>query len=242
MYGLCMVAAVFLVALLTIRDTSKIGIPFEDVLIVGALAVGVGIICGGGLYILVTYSWQQIVSMIQQGDFRFLNSGIVFYGGLLGGIGGALVGCRLGKRKLAQLVPWIIPYIPWGHAIGRIGCVMAGCCYGVAYDGPLALHYPSAVSRLSPEQGYFPTQLLEAVLNLGLGMLLLYARKKGRQAFDLLFLYLGGYGIIRFCLEFLRGDSVRGVYGWFSTSQWISILLIAVAAVYGFCEFKRRHD
>lgn len=232
-YGLCIAVAVFLVAALTIRDAGRVGIPYEDIIILGAIAMGFAFVCGTLLYIVVTYSWEQIVAWVRQGDFRFLNGGIVFYGGLIGGILGGWLGCKIAKRKMSELMPWVVPYIPLGHAIGRVGCVMAGCCHGYEYEGPLALHYPNSVTQLPPDQGYFPTQLLEAVLNIGLCITLVQLRKRCKRTSDLLFLYLGGYAIVRFCVEFFRGDGIRGVYGWFSTSQWISIGLLAVALIYG---------
>ena len=75
----------------------------------------------------------------------------------------------------------------------------------------------------------FPVQLLEAALNLTLFILLFcYARKK-RPPLCVTTLYLCSYGIERFVLEYFRADTVRGSFLWFSTSQWISILLSCAA-------------
>ena len=121
-----------------------------------------------------------------------------------------------------MLVNAIVPCIPLGHAIGRVGCLFAGCCYGLPYNGIGAIH----LNPVGITHPVFPVQLLEAVLNLILsGCLLLYSRKKP-SGYSLLFLYLICYAVIRFLLEFLRGDQIRGLFIGLSTSQWISLLML----------------
>lgn len=228
-YGLCMVLGFALAFVLALRKGRPRGLLIEDILIVGAIALGFGLFGSSLLYVIVTYSYAQIIAFIAAGDFRFLSSGIVFYGGLLGGIAGALIGIRVAKCKLETVVRSVVPFIPLAHAIGRVGCVMAGCCYGFEYDGPFALHYPHSVSGISPDQGYFPVQLLEALINVIICFTLLYFEKRLKQAKNLLFAYLGMYAVSRFFLEMLRGDAIRGVWYALSTSQIISILLLVVS-------------
>lgn len=226
-YGLCMLAGFLLAGFLAYRKGKPNGLRWEDLMIVGATTLGGALLCGGALYVFVTYSWAQILEFIRQGDFRFLGSGIVFYGGLIGGVLGALLGIRLAGCSVRSVERHVVPFIPLGHAIGRIGCVMAGCCHGFPYDGPFALHYPHSVAGLSPEQGYFPVQPLESLVNVIICIVLLCYEKRAKRTTDLLFLYLGLYGISRFFLEMLRGDSIRGLWDGISTSQWISIALLA---------------
>lgn len=232
-YGLCMLLGLFLAGFLSYQKGKKHSLLIEDLLIIGAFALGCALVCGGVMYIFVTYSITQIIEFIRLGDFRFLSSGIIFYGGLIGGVLGALLGIRIAKCSLSLVEHSVVPFIPLGHAIGRIGCVMAGCCYGFAYDGPLALYYPHSVSGLSPDQGYFPVQPLESILNIGICLLLLKLEKRCNKPFQLLFSYLGIYAVCRFALEFLRGDVIRGAWAGISTSQWVSIgLLIASTAFF----------
>lgn len=226
-YGLCMAIGFALAGFLAYRKGKPNGLRWEDLMIVGATALGSALLCGGALYVFVTYSWAQILAFIRQGDFRFLGSGIVFYGGLIGGVLGALLGIRLAGCSVRSVERHVVPFIPLGHAIGRVGCVMAGCCHGFPYDGPLALHYPHSVAGLSPEQGYFPVQPLEAVVNVFICLTLLFCEKRAKRTTDLLFMYLGLYAVSRFFLEMLRGDSVRGLWDGISTSQWISLILLA---------------
>lgn len=231
-YGLCMVIAIFFVGGMALVSTEREAVSCEDILIVSAGAVLSGLLGGFLLYLCVTYSVSDILKMLRIGDYSFLRGGLVFYGALIGGVLGGLLCVRLTGASLLAVERCIVPYIPFGHAIGRIGCVLAGCCTGTPYDGPCALYYPNSLFGLDPDQGYFPVQLLEAVINIAIGVYLLWFRKRTEKKFELLISYLGLYGIARFFLEFLRGDRIRGFAGGFSTSQWVSLLLLSICLVF----------
>ncbi len=224
-YGLCMAVAIVLVGALAARYAVKAGIAWEDIMIIGAVSVMSGLLCGYLLYLGVTYTFSDIFSMLQRGDYSFLRGGLVFYGALIGGVLGGLLSVRLTHSSLTLIERCIVPYIPFGHAIGRVGCFFGGCCHGMPYDGIFAVYYPNPLFDLNPRQGYFPVQLLEALVLVGIGLLLLWYRKKNRKKPEILCAYLGLYGFARFFLEFLRGDAIRGFAGGVSTSQWISLVL-----------------
>lgn len=155
---------------------------------------------------------------------RYVYGGLVFYGGLLGCLAGA--GCLLLGRKLcfAQLETVFLPALPLMHAIGRVGCFCAGCCYGRLTNSPLGICYPPG--GLAPAGvRLVPIQLWEAGGNLLLVALLLLPgfRRTGRRTA----VYLLGYGCLRFVTEFFRGDAARGLAGPFSGAQWISLAAIA---------------
>lgn len=238
MYGLLMVVALSLVFLLTYKDARKENISIDDMFLVLGFILLIGFPAGSLLYTLVTYSFSEIIAFIAAGNFAPF-SGLVFYGALLGGVLGGFIGTKVAKISFERFVRCAAPYIPIGHAIGRIGCVMAGCCHGMEYEGLFAIHYPHSVAGLDPAQGYFPVQLLEALINVAVCFLLLKIRKK-TTTINLLVTYLSLYAIERFGLEFLRGDGVRGIHFGLSTSQWISlgILLVCVLYIIG----KKLHD
>ncbi len=231
-YGICMAAAFVLVGLLSYRSGKKWGVTGEDVLICGASACGIGLLAGGLLYVVVTYSPEIILQFLREGRIGELFGGIVFYGGLIGGILGGILGAKLAKCDPEGIAGVVFTCFPLGHAIGRIGCLLAGCCHGFAYTGPLAVYYPNAISGLNPNQGYFPVQALEALINVGIFVVLRALANRGRRGYDILSVYLLFYGVMRFLLEFLRGDTIRGIYGGVSLSQWISLGLIAAFAIY----------
>lgn len=240
LYGVCMALAFLGVAMLSAWQGKKKGIAPEAVAVLAATALGMALLCGKLLYIAVTYPLSQIWTWLRKGDLRFLtDGGIVFYGGLLGGILGAYSGSKIIRQPLAALEDVVAPYIPLGQALGRIGCTLAGCCYGIPYEGVGALHYRNSLFGLSPEQGYFPVQPLEAVLDVGICLYLLWYRRRQRRTWDLIFMELSLYALIRFCLEFLRGDSIRGGLWIFTTSQWISLAIMATALI-RICLIKRK--
>lgn len=240
LYGVCMALAFLVFAVITGWQGKKKGIAPEAVAVIAATALGMALLCGKLLYIAVTYPFSQILIWLRNGNLQFLeDGGIVFYGGLLGGILGAYLGSKIIRQPLAALEDVLVPYIPLGQALGRIGCTLAGCCYGIPYEGAGALHYRNSLFGLSPEQGYFPVQPLEAILDVGICLYLLRYRRRQRRTYDLIFMELCLYALIRFCLEFLRGDSIRGSLWIFTTSQWISLGIIA-AALTRICLIKRK--
>lgn len=146
--------------------------------------------------------------------------GIVFYGGLLGTVWGIWIESRLKRLAFSTFLDALAPIIPIFHAFGRIGCFLAGCCYGIQWNRPLGILYPvNDVWTLR-----FPVQIVEAAINLLIGIgLFISSRRGGKSLFHK---YLVCYGTTRFFLEFLRGDEIRGIWLGLSTSQWISILIL----------------
>ncbi len=231
-YGLCMALGVLLVGVLGTKFGKRYTIAMEDIAIVGAMGVAFALVCGSLLYCFVTFPPELIWQKVKAFDFIFLfGSGIVFFGGLIGAVPGALIGIRIAKCKIFDLERAVVPFIPLGHGIGRIGCLLGGCCYGMEYYGPLAVYYPqNNLTGLDPSVGHFPVQPLETLVNVGICAILLWRVKKAKRSFDVLCDYMALYSVSRFSLEFLRGDAIRGIYGGLSTSQWISVGLVAIWA------------
>lgn len=226
-YGVCMLSGVVLALFLAIRRGKRYGVGFDSIVIVATFAFLFGMLGGKLLYLLVSYPHDKLFTQIKALDFSFMvESGIVFYGGLIFGIVGALIGSRLAKTKLSALEGCIVPFVPLGHAVGRIGCFLAGCCHGIEYSGPLSVCYPEASIGAPSGIPYFPVQLLEAFLDILIMICLLYYARKKRERLDVLCLYLILYSVMRFINEFLRGDGIRGIYFGLSTSQLISLGLI----------------
>lgn len=235
-YGLCMAVGFFLTALFIVKKAAKKNIMFEDVIIVAACALSGAVMGGGLLYIFATFSIEEIWCFIKNGDFSFLFGGMVFYGGLIGGIAGAFLSAKALKLDLRVMAACVVPFVPFGHAIGRIGCLLAGCCYGFPYDGIFSV---TLTDSATGEVGsFFPVQIVEALLNLAVMLILLKLLEKGLDGYALLSVYLVLYAVMRFGLEFLRGDAIRGSYLFLSTSQWISVAIVLM--VFAVRLFKRR--
>ncbi len=158
-----------------------------------------------------------------------IGGGFVFYGGLAGGILGLWLYCKQYRLSFAHFARLFVTVIPIGHAFGRIGCLFGGCCYGLPYDGPLAIHYAKRLSADTPlNTPLFPIQAVEALLLLLIFALLLARYLRSAPTAQLIGTYFLTYGIGRFGLEFFRGDRARGIL-LLSTSQWISLVLIVLA-------------
>lgn len=188
----------------------------------------VGVLIGSHFLYGIT-NIQSICQAIRNKD-SFLNivyffGGSVFYGGLLGGILAAAIYCRLSSKDYRKYIDAAAVFLPLFHTFGRIGCFLSGCCYGIVCDSGFVYHYsPIPAANGVPR---FPVQLLEACGNLAIWGLLLRLKRHRHCQNRLLLLYLLLYSLMRFFLEFLRGDAYRGFLLALSTSQWISILLFA---------------
>ena len=152
---------------------------------------------------------------------------LVYYGGLLGSVGLYLIGLKIVglddnsmvlKNAFAVLIPLF-------HFFGRIGCLYAGCCYRREYYGIGKITY----IRNGIVSYSFPVQMLESCMECLLFLLLCYnffSSKKTNVANNELFTYFFLYSIGRFVLEFFRGDTIRGVFGFISFSQIISLSIL----------------
>ena len=157
---------------------------------------------------------------------RYLLGGMVFYGGLMGALIGAYMTAGSYRVSFTDYCRVLVPAEAVMAGIGRIGCFMAGCCYGVETDLPIGVEFH--LSEIAPHGvSLMPVQLMEAAFDLGLAAALtVMARDPGRSK-KLLPVFILSYGTMRFFLEFLRGDAARGSIGPLSTSQIISLAAIA---------------
>jgi len=193
------------------------------------LNTALGAMIGAKLFYLlprIIEVWEYRGEIFKSAEsiIAFIGAGFVFYGGLLGGIVTAIIYCRYYKEPLVTMVDIAVPFLPLAHGIGRIGCFLAGCCYGI----PSERFGIAFTSSIGAPNGIplFPVQLLEAGINFLLGIVLVLYSRKERKPFSVLGLYLTVYPIERFLLEFLRWDELRGIYFGLSTSQWLSLAIL----------------
>ncbi len=151
-----------------------------------------------------------------------ITDGFVIYGAIIGGILTGYVYCKKKKLNFLSWFDLMMPSIALGQGFGRIGCLLAGCCYGKKTSGPFSIVFHD--SDFAPNNiPLIPTQIYSSLLDfLHFFILLMVARKKtadGQVAAAYLIFYSAG----RFILEFFRGDLDRGMVGFLSTSQFIAI-------------------
>lgn len=182
---------------------------------------------GAKVLFYITYPEDVPASLLSNLSF-WTGGGFVFYGGFLGGA----VFLALFKKifpdfHYRDLWP-LVPALALGHGIGRIGCFLAGCCYGKPTDlfWGIYLH----------DHYRHPTQLIEAIGLLVLGLFLFYSKKSPKILFGI---YLLSYGVLRFFVETLRGDLVRGQWGPLTPSEWISCGLV-ITGIYILIKTKNK--
>ncbi len=232
MYGLLAIIGLIIAVFVATRLSKTAGVPASDI-VFASFYCGIGILVGAKLMYFITMLPTFIANFEvfianPFGVILYVFSGFVFYGGLIGGALGVVIYCKQFKMSLKPFMQVAAPAIPLMHGIARIGCLCAGCCYGMEYDGPLAITYPdNSFTHGMAGVPRFPTQIVETVVNLILCVCLYIMVKRGKskdgQAIGV---YIVVYSVMRFCLEFVRGDAVRGGFFGLSTSQWISALLL----------------
>lgn len=114
------------------------------------------------------------------------------------------------------------------QGFGRIGCFLAGCCYGRETTLPIGVVFPSG-SMAPAGVKLLPTQLFSSLGDFLIMAVLLWYQPKSKRAGNVSALYMLLYSVGRFAIEFLRSDD-RGGIGAFSTSQWISVVIVVIAA------------
>lgn len=190
-----------------------------------------------GLYILVSFSkidWQHFHDIAYL--TAMIKGGFVFFGGLLGGIAACFFAGRLHHIEVFAILRKVIFGVPLAHGFGRIGCFLAGCCYGIPYKGCFAVVYPE-FSYGPSGVSCFPVQILETILLWSLSFAVWKVSEGGKV--NPISFYLIGYSVERFFLEFLRADVARGTVGMLSTSQFISILIVMTTIVVSVVSHKR---
>lgn len=234
-YGI-LTAIGFLMAFWTAgRRAPREGISPDTIMGLAPWLIGGAIVGARALYV-ISY-WKQEFSGQPIWEILKIRSGLVFYGGLIGASIGTIVYTRRNKLPLWKLADVIAPSIALGHAFGRIGCLMTGCCYGRACSLSWAIHFPHEPPLGSASNSEFigrhPTQLYESGLNFLLfaGLCWFYSRKK----FDghVFATYLIAYAILRAVVEMFRGDYPSEAYylGLLTPAQLVSLGIFAVGCV-----------
>lgn len=185
---------------------------------------------------------------------RIDQGGLMFYGGLAGAALAAGVFVRRHRERLLDVSDLLLAVLPLGHALGRVGCFLNGCCHGRPTGSALGVRFPAQspawwvqfddalIGRNAPcSLPVWPTQLLEAAANLLLFAALyrLYRRHPRRGVVSAC--YLIGYAAIRFAVEGLRGDA-RMPVGQVSIGQAISLALFLAGLALLVWARRTQHD
>ena len=197
-----------------------------------------GALFGAKVFWILQYaSWHDLWRAV-----RIWESGLVFYGGLIGGAIVVVVYFRWVKVPLWPGLDVAAPYLALGEAITRIGCFLNGCCWGAVCRMPWAVTFPRYSLAYEQQQTdglipldagtplpVHPTQLYMVVGLVASFGLMKWTLGRFRPGITMS-LYFVTYGIVRFTVEIFRGDSARSVYG-MTVSQTISLVLLILGTV-----------
>jgi phosphatidylglycerol:prolipoprotein diacylglycerol transferase len=239
MYQIMSLCGIFGLGTYTYYAAKKVKYNEGDIVIF-LLIAGTGVFLGGHIFYGIIKFKTIIYTIKNIKSFNSFHSifdqlfiifgGSIFYGGLIGGIITAYFFLDKKRTDFFYLTNLVAPAIPLFHFFGRIGCFLSGCCFGI--KSTFGFIYTHSLIKEANMVKRFPVQLLEALTNLIIFLFLMKLKKYSFVKRKLFYMYLLLYSTARFFLEYLRGDSYRGSFFIFSTSQWISIIIFV------FCFFE----
>ena len=235
-YGFLVSLGVLLGLWISVRNSERLGIDGDKAWNFGILLVLSGIVGAKVLYIINEWGYYS-AHPAEIFSVTTLQAGGVFSGGLLAAFIAAAWYVRRNHMPALGTCDAFSPGLALGHAIGRIGCFAAGCCYGkptdhfwgVVFRNPLANQITGTPLNVPLE----PTQLFEAAVEFANFIFLMWLLKRRRFDGQVFGAFLFIYGVARFFLEFIRDDPGRGSVfgGMISGTQLIALGLVAAGGV-----------
>jgi len=229
-YGFLIATAFLLGLWLALRQAAREGLSKEKVTDIGFYALFAGII-GSRIFFIAT-EWEHFSS--HPADMlKIWEGGLVFYGGVIFAIPVAVWYARRQGLLLWQPADIWAPSIAVGHAIGRLGCFCAGCCYGLPTDLPWGVTFNNPETLAIRGVPLHPTQLYESAAELLNFVILLAIRRRKAFHGQLFWVYVLNYAVIRALIELFRGDRERGfILPGISVSQGISAVMLVTACAF----------
>jgi phosphatidylglycerol:prolipoprotein diacylglycerol transferase len=222
-YGVLLAAAYLLGLWMASRRARKAGLDASRVLDLGIWVIIAALVGAKALLFVVdfeqfTSSWQDFTTLLRSG-------GVV-----------CIYQLRKHRLPLWASGDLFAPGIALGYTVGRLGCLMAGCCYGKPSDVAWAITFTDPVANLNVgtplNVPLHPTQLYESLAGLVILVVLLALERRGRAFPGRTFwLFVLLYAVSRFVIEFFRGDDRGMVLGLLSTSQFISVVLAPLSLI-----------
>lgn len=238
-YGAILALSFLFSVYLLRKEAARLGLDPQQVADAAIISLLVGLIGSKLLLILVDLPYYLENPAKLWGTIR---SAGVMYGGVIAGALAVIWYVRRKGLPLWDTMDVMSPFCALGVGLGRLGCFMVGCCYGMPHDGPLAVIFPDHPYCEAPAGvGLFPIQLVSFAAGVALFGVLLAMLRKRRFSGQIVAAYFVLYSIIRGVIEFFRGDTVRGL--WFgetiSTSQIIALVGLLLGT---WLYLKRRKD
>lgn len=230
-YGLMITIGIIAALFLLSYRSKKKQYNEDNIWDMAILVIICGIIGGKVMYIIT-----EIRYIIEQPSvLKNIGNGFVIYGAIFGGILGVHLYSKKKGWNTISVLDLLIPSLPLAQGFGRIGCFLAGCCYGRVTSLPIGVEFHN--SLFAPANVHIhPTQIYSSVFDFMLAFFLLWYDRRERKNGRLFSIYLIIYSIGRFLIEYLRDDPRGGVFI-FSTSQFISLFIVIIGIL--IFNFKR---
>jgi phosphatidylglycerol:prolipoprotein diacylglycerol transferase len=232
-YGVLLAAAYLIGLWMAVRRARAAGIDGNKVLDLGIWVIIAALVGAKALLFVVNFeqftsSWQEFTTL--------LRSGGVFYGGLILAVVVCIHQLRKHKLPLWSSGDLFAPGIALGYVVGRLGCLMAGCCYGKPTDVPWAITFTDPAANLNVgtplNTPLHPTQVYESLAGLAIFLVLMWLERRGRAFPGRTFwTFVLLYSTLRFVLEFFRNDDRGMVTTALSTAQGISLVLFPLSLI-----------
>ena len=224
-YGVMAVAGVISAYYLMLHRSKRYGYNSDNISDITFWSM-IAAIVGARLLYVIRF-WDEQFAGNPLDAFKIYEGGLVFLGGFALSVFFLFFYCRAKKWDIGNLADLIAPALPLGHAFGRIGCLLNGCCFGFKYEGFCSIRYEY------PPFGTFPLQFFSAIFNAVFATVLLWLEKKGYFNRRRFLIYILGYSVGRFILEFGRGDYpesqlCHGLTPAQVTCLWLAPLTVAV--------------
>jgi phosphatidylglycerol:prolipoprotein diacylglycerol transferase len=230
MYGLMIGIGFLLGIYLASRRAKKEGVNPERIMDMGVYVLFAAIFGSRLLHVLTTLPdyannpWEV---------FAIWKGGLVFYGGVIAAVPVGIWYARKHELPVWKTADIMAPYAALGHAFGRLGCFFAGCCFGAPCSSSIGVVFNDPHSLAPLGVALYPTQLMESGGEFLIFAVLIVLRRYVKFEGQLFWLYLLFYSMLRFVIEFFRGDNIRGVYfgNIASTSQILAVFLFGFTLV-----------
>jgi len=204
-YGFFLALGFFIAILVAGREAKRLGLSegnFFDLCFYILLAA----IVGSRLLFVIVDPGPFLQNPLK--IFAIWEGGLVFHGGLIAALATAFFLMRRYKMAWRPTFDALAVGMPLGVTFGRIGCFMAGCCFGRPSSLPWAVRFTNPESLCPIQEPVHPTQLYEAILSLMVFGVVFWLRKRKRFDGQILATYLLLAGLVRFTVEFFRADTL----------------------------------
>lgn len=235
-YGITMSLAILVGLLLVLYLAKKKNISADHIYDLALWSV-IGGILGARLYEVFIINWYYYVNNLSA-IFKIWQGGLAIHGAIIGGVVAVFVWSKINKYNFWQLVDLIAVALPLGQAIGRWGNYFNQELFGLPTNWSIGIPISEVNRPLGFENNlYFqPTFLYESLLNLFLFLFLFFVYKKIKvTSGTIAILYLLGYSVIRFFMEFVRLDPTP-VFWWLRLPQLVSVIIF----IFGFTFLVRK--